>query len=382
MCSSVTRRDSVILLVRSLERGGAERQVVVLAKALRGLGSAVKVITFYDGGALRAELMQSGVPVLSLGKSSRWDVVPFMMRLVRVLKRERPTVLHSFLTVPNVVAAAIKPWLQGVRVVWGVRASNMDMTRYDWLASATDRLEGRLAHRADLIIFNSHAGLQHAMSRGFPGQKAVVIPNGIDTQRFYPDAAAGAALRAKWGLTDRHITVGLVARFDPMKDHENFLRAAKIVAEQCPAARFACIGDGPAEQRDRIRVLATELGISERVIWAGVLDDMRSANCALDIACSASRYGEGFSNSIAEAMACGITCVATDVGDSARLIGDTGKVVSPASPAQLANAIMQLIALGAEGRAAQGVRARTRIESEFSVECLVRGTTKALALVG
>jgi glycosyltransferase involved in cell wall biosynthesis len=220
------------------------------------------------------------------------------------------------------------------------------------------------------------------VSKGFPGEKAVVIPNGIDTSRFYPDAVGSAALRAKWGLTEQHIAVGLVARFDPMKDHVTFLQAAKIVAEQCPSARFACIGDGPAVLRARMQVLATELGISERVIWAGALDDMRAANNALDIACSASRYGEGFSNSIAEAMACGITCVATDVGDSARLIGDAGKVVPPASPAQLANAIMQLIALGADGRVAQGLRARTRIESEFSVDSLVQRTVRALALSG
>jgi glycosyltransferase involved in cell wall biosynthesis len=372
----------MILMVRSLDRGGAERQVIVLARALRAMGATVKVITFYDGGALRAELRESEVPLFSLAKSTRWDVIRFIFRLVQMLRREEPSVLYTFLTVPNVIAAAIKPWLRRTRIVWGVRASDMDLTRYDWLARATARLERFLARCADLIIFNSHAGLEHALTRGFPQEKSVVIPNGIDTQLFFPDPSGRTIVRSQWGLSGDNIAVGLVARLDPMKDHENFLRAAKIVVERCPTARFVCIGDGPAERASSMHLLASELGIADHMIWAGPLDNMRAVNSALDIACSASRYGEGFSNSIAEAMACGTTCVVTDTGDSSRVVGDTGVVVPAADPDKLACGILEVVALGPDGRVAQGRRARSRIEGEFGVEKLVRRTLEALRVSG
>jgi glycosyltransferase involved in cell wall biosynthesis len=373
------RQGGVVLLVRSLEYGGADRQVILLAHALRAIGQRVKVLTFYEDGAWHGQLEYKDIPSASVGKWGRWDIAGFIVRLVRLLRNERPSVIYSFLTMPNVCAALLKPWLpDSPMIAWGVRASHMDLSPYGWLARLSSHLEGVLSSRADLIISNSIAGRNHAVSRGFPERRTIVIPNGIDTSEFYPDPQGRATVRKEWGVTEQEVLVGLVARFDPMKDHRTFLRAALRVSEKVPNTRFACVGEWQTPLGREMRGLALELGLDAQVIWAGVRPDIRPVNSALDIACSCSGYGEGFSNAVAEAMACGRACVVTDVGDSAALVGESGIFVPPGDPVRFADALLQLIAEGREKRAARGSLARNRILTEFSVENLVRRTMDAL----
>lgn len=199
----------------------------------------------------------------------------------------------------------------------------------------------------------------------------VVIPNGIDTERFHTDAEAGRQLRHAWGVEDDEILIGLVGRLDPMKDHPTFLHAAALLAQEVPAVRFVCVGSGSAAYQRELQALAAELDLADRVIWAGPASDMRAVYGALQIATSASAYGEGFANVLGEAMACGVPCVTTDVGDSARIVADTGAVVPPRAPLALVSAWQELIAMGAAGRAILGQRARARILATFSTTTLV-----------
>jgi hypothetical protein len=94
----------------------------------------VKVLVFYGGGELEADLLERGVRVQALAKSGRWDVLGFSYRLLRSLRRECPDVLHGYLGTPNLLSTVMQPFVPRMRVVWGVRASNMDLREYDWLA--------------------------------------------------------------------------------------------------------------------------------------------------------------------------------------------------------------------------------------------------------
>jgi glycosyltransferase involved in cell wall biosynthesis len=207
----------------------------------------------------------------------------------------------------------------------------------------------------------------------------IVIHNGIDTERYRPDEAARLRMRAKWGLRDQ-VLIGLVGRLDIMKDHPTFLRAAAEIARASRGVRFVCIGAGPEEYRKELEALSMSLGIADQLIWTGELKDMAAAYNALDLLASSS-YGEGFPNVIGEAMACGIPCVATDVGDSALIVGNTGTVVPPKDPLSLARAWQQWLSLGADRRRAQGARARERIESNFNVKRMLARTELALKTV-
>jgi glycosyltransferase involved in cell wall biosynthesis len=368
----------VMLLIRSLDVGGAERQVVDLAKGLHRQGHEVLVATFYQAGALAEELDSGGVRRIALDKRGRWDVLSFLVRLRRLLVRERPDVLYSYLGLPNILSALLVRTISGARLVWGVRASNVDLSRYDWFVRFAFLLECRLSRIPNLIIANSNAGKNYHAEKGFPPDKVVVIPNGIDVNRFRPNLAARAKFRTEWKIKDGEILIGLVARLDPMKDHASFLQAAAIVRERRVDVRFVCIGDGEPRYRANLKQMASDLGLGEAIIWTGVQTDMNTVLNGLDIACSSSSDGEGFSNVVAEAMACCIPCVVTDVGDSAAIVGDTGIVVPTSSPQALADAWQRKLADLETAPRQDAERARRRIVESFSVEKMVSATEKAL----
>jgi glycosyltransferase involved in cell wall biosynthesis len=365
----------ILLLCRSLAVGGTERQLAILAKGLHQQGHEVTVGVFYAGGPLERELHESGIPVFDLRKSGRWDVLPFFIRVVRVVWKFKPRVIYGFLGTPNILTAFLKPLFPKIWMVWGVRASNVDLDRYDWLTRLSYRIECRLSRFADLIICNSRAGLEYAAAHSFPRKKMVVIPNGIDTERFKPDAAARDRTRAEWGIAENEILIGLVARLDPMKDHPTFLRAAAMLAQEMPDVRFVCVGGGSDPYKSELRRLASEIGLDGRLIWAGARHDMTAVCNALDIASSSSSFGEGFSNTIAEAMACGVPCVVSDVGDSASIVGGTGVIVASATPDALCEGFrLMLNRLGPDICDA----ARASIINRFTNDLLVTDTVKVL----
>lgn len=368
----------ITFLIRSLDYGGAERQLIALAKGLHAKGHTVLVSVFYPKGPLEKDLREAGVPVRILNKQGRWDVFGFLSRLIKLLKQEQPDVLHGYLGVPNIITVLLKPVFSQVRMVWGVRSSNMDLNRYDWLLRLAYRIECMLSRFADLIIVNSRAGLEYAATHGFPRQKMVVIPNGIDMKRFFPDPGERRRVRAEWGVREDETLIGLVGRLDPMKDHPNFLKAAALLARERDNVRFVCVGDGPAGYRQKLQEYSRELGLADRLIWAGAREDMPAVYNALDIA-SSSSFGEGFPNVVGEAMACGVPCAVTDVGDSAWIVGDAGMVVQPGDPEALAGACRDIISFPATVRRALSSSAKQRIEELFDSRQLVTRTERMLA---
>lgn len=365
----------LLFLTRSLNYGGAQRQLATLAKSLDKRRFRVTVLSFYAGGPFADDLERNGVRVLSLGKRGRWDVLPFLSRLVSQAKRIRPDVVHGYLDTSNLLVLFLKLFLPCTRVIWGVRVSNMNLSYYDWLPRVTFRLERWLARFPDRLIVNSEAGRSHFAANGYPAAKMVVVPNGIDTSLFRPDLAARSRVRAEWAVAENEKLVATVGRLDPMKDHANFLAAAAIMARERPETKFVCVGTGPRRYEQALRRRASELSISEKIIWAGERHDIADVYNACDLLVSSSAWGEGFSNVIGEAMACGVPCVVTAVGDSALIVGSTGEVVPPGNPEALAAAVTSVLALDG---ARLGQAARDRIVENFSVQQLVQRTEAEL----
>ncbi len=358
-------------LIRSLETGGAERQIVALASALDRRAFAPTVMTFYPEGPLRASLAEADVPVVCLEKRGRWDLFGFTARLRREIARTRPHILHSYLTTANLMGLLAAPRTKASKLVWSKRASALDSGHYDVGTRATEWLEARLAGRPDLVVVNSEAGRRDYLADGARPARLAVVPNGIDLARFRPHPEARNSVRADWGIDATAPLIGMMARIDPMKGHDVFLEAAALSLKQRPDLRFVCIGAGAPALSARLRSQAESLGLGDSVVWAGERDDVAEVLSSLDLHCSASRFGEGFSNAIGEAMAAGIPCVATDVGDAARIVGDTGRVVAPEDPAALSRACLELMAQDGDARRGLGERCRARIAREFSLEAMV-----------
>lgn len=369
----------IVFLIRTLTYGGAERQLVALATALTSRGHDVSVMVFYGGGPLEADLAKAGVPVIALGKRGRWDMPGFFVRLARALRAERADVIHGYLGGANILALLAKP-IHRSKVVWGVRASDIDMSTYHWISRVDDTVGAWLSRYPDLIIANSHAGKRYIAGRGFPAAKIIVIPNGIDVDRFRPLPAERNRVRAELGLSAEDVLIGRVGRIAPQKDYPTFLRAAAVVSQHLPEARFACVGSGPDAEREALIALARDLGIADRVIWTGARGDMEAVYNALDISVSSSAYGEGTPNVVAEAMACGVPCVVTDAGDCAITVGDAGHVVPPRDPDALAHAIVDVAAARARGEI-DPAAVRARIVQHLSIEQLLHRSEHALLTV-
>ena len=366
----IPRKIRIAFLIRSLEVGGAETQMVALARGLDRTKFSPTVFCFYPVGPLMTTLRDAGIEVISLDKKGRWDTFSFFRRLVAEMRGVQPEVIHSFMGPPNLLAIALKRWLPNVRVVWGIRSSDVDLSRYDYTWKLTFALERWLSKRADIIAANSFAGRDHMRGHGFVDRQVIVVPNGINVSRFKFDNAARLRVRSEWKIRPHEVLIGLVGRLDPMKDHASFLHAAKILSADFPNVRFACIGGDGLEDRERLLRMGQSLGIAERVIWTGQRDDIPEVLSALEIHSSAS-ISEGFPNAVAEAMAVGTPCVATDVGDSARIVGNTGVIVPPRNPEALAQGWNDLLRLPGERRRELSDRARQRIVENFSLDAMI-----------
>jgi glycosyltransferase involved in cell wall biosynthesis len=358
----------ILFLMRSLEIGGAERQVVELVKNMDHNRFDIFVVTFYDGGALRPLIENlPNVQVASLGKAGRWDLIPFFWKLLGIVRTYRPHIIQSYLDVPNTFNVLVGK-LMGIKTILGASASFVDFSRYDWTASLVYKTGAFLSHFADKTIANSSAGEKYNVEHGYSVKNISVIPNGIDTHTFQPDKTAGNRLRTQWGIGETEKIVGIVGRIDPMKDHPTFLRAAALVSQQFPDSRFVCIGRGHQDYQDEMKALAASLLDKEKVLWISNCEDkdIPAAYNTFDVLISSS-YGEGLPVVLGEAMASGTPCVVTDVGDSAFAVGDTGLVVPPKSPELLANAISKMLEMNPSERLALGQKARQRVLDFFSI---------------
>jgi glycosyltransferase involved in cell wall biosynthesis len=245
------------------------------------------------------------------------------------------------------------------------------MRQYSLLSKLVLKVLSLLSSLPDVVVANSKAGREDHIGLGYSPGRFEIIPNGIDMERFRPDPDAPRWLRGELQLPEGAVTIGLIARYDPMKDHRTFLAAARKVHDNYPQAYFILCGKDVDGRNRALLHSIMDLELLPYVRLIGVREDVNRITAALDIACSSSAFGEGFCNAVGEAMACAVPCVATDVGDSRDIIGNTGTVVPPGDVEGFANAILEYISMGPRGRTTIGLKGRVRIEHHFDVPAMV-----------
>ncbi len=368
----------ILIVAGQLGLGGAERQALMLARGLGDLGHNARIAVFREGGAMQADPAARGVTITLLEGKGALGRIASLRALVA---REQPDVIHGYLTAGNL--ASLCAWTVWRRplIVWGMRASDMRMENYGakWRLAAW--FERRLIRLADLAIFNSQAGRSavsaHRSAHRSAAARIAVIENGLDLARFAPPDSSEAprrqAARKTWGCPADTVVIGHVARIDPMKDHAGFLQALAHLRRRRDGWVAVLVAVGTAEQRASLHAEAAALKLGGSVIITGPPADIADAYAGFDLLCSSSAYGEGFSNVIAEAMACGLPVVATDVGDARRIIGACGSVVPASQPEALATALFDVIA----NKAARAAGARDQI-SPYDQQRLAQRTAEVL----
>lgn len=342
----------IAFVIRSLNAGGSERQTLVLARQLKMRGHEATICTFYPGGVFAADAESGAIGLCSIDKRGRWDFLSFI-RLWRKLRTLRPDVVCSIGPVPSIVVSLLKPLLGSVGLIWSRRTAELPVPDQKVPLSArreirdpmsrTIRVAERwMASRADVIVTNSIAGRHRAERDGLPLSKLTVVQNGIETERFTTIAGAGAELRKALNMKPRELLVGYPARLSAIKDHPTFIMTASKVLSVRRDVVFVCIGGGSEEYLSYLQSLVKRAGVDDHFHFVGHYDDMPAAYRELDLVCFTSR-GEGFPNAIAEAMACGTPCVTTNVGDSALIVGDRGRVVPVGDVDATAEAVLDLL---------------------------------------
>ncbi len=358
-------------VITGLDMGGAEMMLLKLLSASREYWQSI-VVSLKDEGMIGPSIAKLGVPVECLHLHPHAPNPVRFLSLLSLTRKFRPQVIQGWMPHGN-VAASLTQFVSRVRapVIWNVRMS-LDMVDGEKLTTlGLIGLGAFLSRHPTAIIYNSVSGAKQHEKRGYRRARSAVISNGFDCDLFRPDGEAHYRVCQQLGLESNAILIGLVARLHPAKDHSGFLQAASLVRALHPKSRFLLAGKGLTEREPELTELIRRLNLTDRTFLLGERTDTAQLTAGLDIACSASTY-EGFSNSIGEAMACGVPCVVTDVGDSASLVGDTGVIVPPRNPEAFALAIGQLIDAGPEKRKELGMAARKRIISEFSLPKIAR----------
>lgn len=368
----------ILFFIGTLWTGGAERQTAQLAYQLSLKGHDVTVLTVFAGGEIRESLRRLGsVTLLACFKRKAkykvivlYQLISAIFKLRCLVKKKDVSIIYSVLEFSNLIAWLASRWISRIKLIWSVRASDMDL---NWKLAMAFYLSSWISHRVSLLIANSHAGLVYYENKGYKAHRHLVIPNGIDTELFAPNQEYRTRVRAEWGIKDNEKLIGMVARLDPIKGYPSFIRAAACLIEGKANTKFVCVGDGPLPYRVDLQQLSREMSLGDRMIWVGSRSDMPAVYNALDIAVLAS-YSEGFPNVVGEAMACGVPCVVTDAGDAAMIVGETGVVVPPQDPTALAKGIERLL----EGSPTPAVALRRRVIEQFSLGALLESTERAL----
>jgi glycosyltransferase involved in cell wall biosynthesis len=287
------------------------------------------------------------------------------------VRRHKPDVVQTWMYHANLMAGLAAKAAGRPPVIWGIRQSDLDPRVSKRSTIAVARLGARLSRALPdkIVCCAENARLVHE-AMGYAPERMVVIPNGFDLDRFKPDDGAKALLRRELGLPDSALLVGLAARCDPQKDHRGFLAAAALLRRGNPDARFMLCGDGIDAGNTALAGWIAEHGLGAVTHLLGPRADMPRIMAGCDAMVSASAFGEGFPNVLGEAMAAGTPCVATDVGDSRLIVGDTGAIVPPRDPAALAAALQAILSLSGAERRAQGARARARIAEHYSLDAV------------
>lgn len=357
-------------VIGCLDVGGAEMMLrKVLGEAVPG--SQAEVISLTGKGPLGREIEHLGVPVRTLGmKPGRPDPTA-LTRLASWFRAGRPDVVQTWSYHADLVAG-LAAWATNVPVVWGLHQSGLDPRLHKRQTVATARVCARLSRSMPAaIVCCAASAADFHRTLGYDGGKMVIIPNGFDLARFRPEPSWRAEVRAELALHPDAELIGLVARFDPTKDHRSFVAAATLVLAFRPAAHLVLVGQGADSGNPQLKSWIDEAGIRTRCHLLGRRSDVARITAAFDLAVSSS-ISEGLPNTLGEAMSCEVPCVVTDVGDSARLVGSTGWVVPPGQPAALARACVAALELPASRRRQLGKAARQRIREHYSIAATAR----------
>ena len=362
----------VLHVISGLEVGGAEIALCRLARTMTELGHPVMVASLLGGGGVEDALLEAQVEVASLRRKlpARGPVANGPVELLARCRAFRPQVVMGWMYHGIALAHALRALVaRESALLWNIRCTldeSQTLPRATrWLIRALETA----SRKPSAIVYNSQLGRSQHVDRGYCDRGGVVIPNGVDLAMWRPDRAAGRSIRLELGIEPGAFVVGHVGRYHPMKGQAELLAAAAS-ANFPRDAVLLMAGRGVSTDNPDIDQALARIPRGIRVLMPGERTDVPALMNAMDVFCLSST-SEGFPNVVIEAMACGVPCVVTDVGDAPRMVDTSGWVVKRGRPDELAAALAAVETLDEAQREMRREMARARAAALYSLDRMV-----------
>ncbi len=359
----------ILHVIAGMNTGGGEMMLYKLLCKIDNKKFDNIVVSMTDIGNIGEKIKSLGLRVEILGMKKGFKgflSYSGLLKFKTIVKEYKPDIIQTWMYHADLFGLIIGK-LYKIPVIWNIRCSNMELS---FSTKIVVKLCSLLSKLPEAVIINSNSGKEYHKEIGYFPKKWKIIQNGFDIGKFQPNKNAKLLISEELKIRVDSILIGMIARFDPMKDHKNFLKAFSLIAKKYDNVYGILAGDGTDNKNPELNNIINELNIEDKIYMLGRRDDVNLLLSGIDIL-SSSSYGEGFSNSIGEAMACEIPCVVTDVGDSALIVGETGVVVPPKDHKALAEGLLKMIELG-ENRKNLGLMARKRIIDNWPIDKIVK----------
>lgn len=361
----------LIFVITGLPIGGAEMVLLKLLERINRKKFSPHVISLTEDGEIGPRIAALGIPVEALGMRRGIPNPIRFLCLARRLRQLKPDIVHTWMYHANLMGG-LAARLAGVPVViWTIFSSDLLSTAslltkltVSWCAKMSSWLP-------DCVQYDSHQGKVYHAKIGYSEHRSLVIPNGVDLKEFIPNEQAKQEVRQEMGVSSKTPMIGLIARFDPIKNHDGFIRAAGYLHRDMLEVHFLMAGQSIEWSNPVLKKAIEDAKLTDVFHLLGQRDDIPRITASLDLACLTS-WSESFGIVLIEAMACGVPCVSTDCGEQSSILGDTGWLVPIGDMEGLAAKWAAFFSLSKNDRRLIGETARVRVTDQFELGAVVK----------
>jgi len=367
----VEQHKQIVHVIVGLGTGGAEKVLYKILDCGLETRNRSAVISLSDKGPLGPRIESMGVPVYEMKFGNTLTDVFRFFRFVSLVRTIEPGLLVGWMYHSNIVVLLARFFLKRkVGVIWNIRHALHEMNTERWRTRFFIRVGALLSRAPDKVIFNSHTSLRHHEHIGYTLNNIEVIPNGFNMECRQRTDINKYILPEELGLDEDISLVGIIGRFHIVKGYRYFIEASKRIIEEYPGVEFALVGRQVDTSNQSLKQWIAGSTYEGRYHLLGERVDIERILPSLKVLVSAS-ITESFPNVLGEAMACGVPCVATDVGDTAAVLAGSGIIVEAKNSHELYRGISQVLSWDEHKYNKISRRARERIETHYSNSTMI-----------